>query len=286
MASDDSDCGGFDDGDFDYLARLLCRRSGLALSRDRAAMARRRLVPVMHRYGFRHIHALIADIRLGHAALAEAVIEAMTVNETSFFRDPDQHRCLMAEVLPRLIAARGAERRLRLWSAACASGQEVWSLAMLLDEMDLPRQGWHIELIATDLCAAAIARAEAGRYSAFEIERGLGVERLARYLRARGGEWEVAESLRPMVRFRHFNLLDSFGWLDDVDVVLCRNVLMYFDSATRGRVLTRMADTLAGDGVLVLGESESGEDMPPGFCAWPAASGIYRRDRPAARKAG
>jgi chemotaxis protein methyltransferase CheR len=277
MASHDSDCGDFDDGDFDYLARLLRDHSGLALSRDRAAMAYRRLAPVMHRYGFRRTHALIADLRLGHAALAEAVIEAMTVNETSFFRDPDQYRCLTAEVLPRLIAARGSQRRLRLWSAACASGQEAWSLAMLLDEMDLPRRGWHIELIATDLCAAAIARAEAGRYSTFEIERGLGTGRLARYLSARGGEWEVADSLRPMVRFRHFNLLDSFDWLENVDVVLCRNVLMYFDSATRGRVLTRMADTLAGDGVLVLGESESGEDMPPGFCAWPAASGIYRR---------
>jgi chemotaxis protein methyltransferase CheR len=180
-------------------------------------------------------------------------------------------------VLPRLTRARAPEKRLRLWSAACASGQEAWSLAMLLDEMDLVRQGWRIEVIATDLCAAAVARAERGRYSTFETERGLDAARLARYFSARDGEWEVADGLRSMVRFRRFNLLDSFGWLDDLDIVLCRNVLMYFDSTTRGGVLARMADTLAGDGVLVVGQSESGEEVPPGFCAWPAASGIYRR---------
>ena len=281
MAPDD-----FEHGDFEYLARLVHRHSGLVLRHDRAAMAYRRLMPVMHRYGFRDIHALIDDIRLGHAALGEAVTEAMAVNETSFFRDPDQYRRLKTQVLTHLIAARGPQKRLRLWSAACASGQEAWSLAILLDELDLVRRGWHIELIATDLCAAAIARAQAGRYSAFEIQRGLGADRLARYFRAEDGEWTVNGALRAMVRFRRFNLLDSFGWLDEADVVLCRNVLMYFDAANRAGVVERMADTLAPDGVLLVGESENAEPMPAQLRPWPGAHGIYLRTPQAALKAG
>lgn len=270
--------------DFETLARLLRRRSGLALTPAKADLLKDRLAPVMRRYGFRDLPTLVANVRLGHEALAEAIAEAMTVNETSFFRDPGQFERLKSVVLPHLIEARGTDRRLRLWSAACAAGQEVYSLAMMLEEMDL--SGWRIELIATDFSAAAIGRAQAGCYSAFEMQRGLSAERTARHFRAQGRNWAIDERLTRMVRFRRFNLLDSYGWLDDVDVILCRNVLMYFDPATRTQILERMADTLAPGGALFLGESENGELMPPHFCAWPGVPGAYRMLLPAALKAG
>lgn len=263
--------------DFETLARLLRRRSGMAVPRGKADMMRRRLAPVMRRFGFCDMRAMLAAIRQGNDHLAEAVTEAMTVNDTGFFRDPAQFAWLEAQLLPRLVAARAPQKRLHIWSAACATGQEVWSLAMLLDEMNLARQGWRIELIATDFSAAAIARASEGRYDAFEAQRGLGGEGRARHLRSDGDEWLVRDHLRALVQFRRFNLLDSYGWLDGVDLILCRNVLMYFDPGARADVLARMADTLAPDGVLMLGESETGEMMPAGLDAVAGARGVHRR---------
>ena len=202
--------------------------------------------------------SLIGELRLGREALADAVTEAMTVNESSFFRDPAQFRDLREIVLPRLLTARGNEKRLRIWSAATAAGQEAYSIAIILSELGLARQGWNIDLIATDLSGEAIERAQAGLYGACEIERGLDSHAM-RYFRREGAQWRADDGLRRMVTFRRFNLMDSFGWLDDLDIIFCRNVLMYFDSATRLDVLARMDDTLAADGVLLLGDSETVE---------------------------
>jgi chemotaxis protein methyltransferase CheR len=243
--------------DFHYLARLLRRRCGLSLSVDKMALVERRLLPVMRRFHFKDMGSMIGDLRLGGEALAEAVAEAMTINESSFFRDQELFTALRDSVLPSLIAARNAQRRLRIWSAACAAGQEAYSIAITLSEMGLARAGWQLEILATDLSAVMIGRAESGRYRPHETQRGLNEEMQSRYFRRQATNWVVSESLRRMVRFRRFNLLDSFGWLDDVDVVFCRNVLMYFEAATRADVLMRLADTLAPDGLLVLGENET-----------------------------
>lgn len=242
--------------DFQFLARLLRRHSGLSLGEEKRALMEGRLLAVARRFGFKDVAALIAELRLGRESLAEAVTEAMTFQETSFFREPAQFGRLKAHVLPRLLAARAAKKRLRIWSAATASGQEAYSIAMILSDLELARQGWQLEIVATDISGKAIMRAEDGRYGAHEIERAPELEALGQYLRRDGAEWVVAESLRRMVRFRRFNLLDSFGWLDDVDVVFCRNVLMYFDTAIRNEVLERIAETMAPDGVLFLGEHE------------------------------
>ncbi len=266
--------------DFAFLARLLRRRCGLLLPPEKRALIERRLAPVMRRIDFRDLEGLLRELRLGREALAEAVTEAMTVNESSFFRDPLLFAAFASRVLPRLLAAR--DKRLRIWSAACARGQEAYSIAIALSEMGLARDGWSIELIATDLSADAIARAEAGRYAACEIARGLDGHAL-RYFRpvksdAGGTEWQADDALRRMVSFRRFNLLDSFGWLDDLDIVFCRNVLMYFDRPTRLDVLARMADAMAPDGVLLLGETEVAEGavfQPSGD-----GEGIYRRKSP------
>jgi chemotaxis protein methyltransferase CheR len=263
--------------DFHFLARVLRRRSGLSLTLDKRAFVARRLEPVMRRFDFKDVALLIDELRAGREALAEAVTEAMTVNESSFFRDPALFDALRQTVLPRLLAARGREKRLRIWSAAVAAGQEAYSIAILLTEVGLAREGWSIELVATDLSHEAIMRAEAGCYSAYEIERGLDAHAM-RYFRRDRDEWLVDAALRRMVTFRRFNLLDSFGWLDDLDVVFCRNVLLYFDRGTRLDVLTRTAEAMAPDGVLVLGENESPEGKLFSECA--DAPRIYGKARP------
>ena len=268
-------------GDFAFLARLLNRRCGLHLTTDKLALVQRRLAPVMRRFDFKDMDALLCELRLGREALAEAVTEAMCVNDTGFFRDADLFRRLHERVLPRLAARRAADRRLRIWSAATSTGQEAYSLAILLAETELLREGWSIELVATDISVEAIERAERGRYAGHEIERGLD-PRMVRWFRRDGHDWVVDASLRRMITFRRFNLLDSFGWLDDLDLVLCRNVLMYFDRATRANVLARMAETLSDDGVLVLGETETPDS---GFVTGADGAGIYGKGRAAVARA-
>jgi chemotaxis protein methyltransferase CheR len=260
--------------DFQFLARLLRRRSGLSLSLDKHALLVRRLEPVMRRFDFKDMQSLIVELRAGRETLAEAVTEAMTVNESSFFRDPALFAALRDRVLPRLIAARAQQKRLRIWSQAVAAGQEAYSIAILLTEMGLAREGWSIELIATDLSGEAIMRAQAGRYTAYDIERGLDAHAM-RYFRRDRDEWLVDGALRRMVSFRCFNLLDSFGWLDDLDIVFCRNVLMYFAPATRLDVLARTAEAMAPDGFLALGENEVPEGKLFGACA--DGPGIYTK---------
>lgn len=265
--------------DFAFLARVLRRRSGLSLSISKMALLERRLAPVMRRFDFKDVAGLVQDLRFGRETLAEAVTEAMTVGETSFFRDEALFARLGDTVLPTLQYARRKHKRLRIWSAGCASGQEAYSLAMLLDELGLAAAGWTVELIATDLSADAIARAEQGRYRPCEIERGIDSARLARHFRPDGEGWQVAEPLRRMVTFRRFNLLDSFGWLDDLDIVFCRNVLIYFDRASKRSVLERIADTLMPDGVLVAGEAEAPRSVTDIFAELPGGGGIYVRGR-------
>lgn len=268
--------------DFTFLARLLGRRCGLQLTHDKIALVERRLVPVMRRFDFKDLPALMGELRMGREALAEAVTEAMCVNDTAFFRDADLFRRLHERVLPRLARQRAGEKRLRVWSAACSTGQEAYSLAILLTETGLSREGWTVDLIATDLSMEAIERAERGRYAGHEIERGLD-PRMVRWFRRDGRDWAVDASLRRMISFRRFNLLDSFGWLDDLDLVLCRNVLMYFTPATRADVLGRMTDTLAGDGVLVLGENE--KPVGSDFVSGSDGAGIYVKSRAAVARA-
>jgi len=243
--------------DFAFLARLVHRRSGIVLTESRRALIERRLPPAMHRFGFKDLGQVLRALRLGSEALAAAVTEAMTVHETCFFRDGEFFRRLGAEILPALIQSRGAEKRLRIWSAACAAGQEPYSLAMMLDSMGLLAEGWTIDIIATDISAEAIVRAERGHYNFFETQRGLSEADLAVWFEANDIGHSVAGHIRRMVHFRRFNLLDSYGWLDDIDLVLCRNVLIYFDGATRASVLERIADVMAPEGMLGLGDSES-----------------------------
>jgi chemotaxis protein methyltransferase CheR len=265
--------------DFAFLARLLRRRSGLSFTPGKSELIERRLAPVMRRFGFRTVTGLVTELRLGRESLAAAVTEAVTVNETSFFRDGRLFDHFTRDLLPRLLAMRGASRRLRIWCAACSTGQEAYSIAMVLDELGLAAAGWSVDLIATDLSREAVARAEDGRYDALEMARGLSHDQRARWFRLEGEHWRVAPHLRRMVDFRVFNLLDSYGWLDELDFVLCRNVLLYFERAERLAVLDRIADTMADDGLLFLGDAESCDSGA--FVHAARGDGVYVKNRAA-----
>jgi chemotaxis protein methyltransferase CheR len=270
--------------DFTYLAQLVRRRSGLVLPTHKAPLIEGRLASVMRRFGFRSASTLINELRHGHDALARAVSEAMTTNESSFFRDRIAFDRFRDVVLPPLLAARAASKRLRIWSAACAAGQEAFSIAMILSDLKLQAKGWSIDLIATDLSPEMIARAELGVYSHFEVQRGLASRGLAQHFTQEGSSWRIHENLRRMVTFRQFNLLDSYGWLDDLDVVFCRNVLLYFDHKTKISVLEKIAEVLRLDGALVLGHTETPDALDKRFVARQGAQCFYARAKVQAHK--
>ncbi len=261
--------------DLEYLARLLRRRSGIVLGQPRPAHIESRLGPVMRRFGFKDAAALIAELRHGRDALARAVTEAMTTNESSFFRDRAAFDLFRDRVLPALVERRAGVKRLRLWCAACAAGQEAYSIAMILDDLKLPQKGWSVDLIATDINYEMIARAEQGLYSHFEVQRGLPIRRLVDHFLQEGQNWRISEPLRRMVTFRPFNLLDSFGWLDDLDVVFCRNVLMYLDPKAKAGVLDKIGEVLMPDGYLMLGPVETPTGLSAAFAAVADAPGLY-----------
>jgi chemotaxis protein methyltransferase CheR len=261
--------------DLANLADLLHRRSGLVVTADKARLIESKLAPVARRFGFRDAGSLFGELPYPPEELARAITEAMTTNESSFFRDRAPFEHFRDVTVPALRVARAGKRRLRIWCAAAACGQEAYSLAMLLDEMGLAAQGWKIDLIATDLSGEAIARAKEGLYSQYEVQRGLPVLLLLKHFTQEGTNWRIAERLRRMVSFSTSNLLDHFGWLGEMDVIFCRNALIYFDAHTKQIVIGKLAETLAGDGTLVLGAKESVADTS----GWMAdrVRGIYVR---------
>ena len=263
--------------DFSFLAQMVRRRSGLVLTSQKAPLIEGRLTTVMRRFGFRSMSALILELRHGRDTLARAVTEAMTTNESSFFRDRSAFDKFREIILPPLLAARAKSKRIRIWSAACAAGQEPYSIAMILDDLKLQQKGWSIDLIATDLSSEVIARAEAGVFTHYEVQRGLAIRRLVAHFTQDNGNWRIDENLRRMVSFRQFNLLDSFGWLDDLDVVFCRNVLLYFDQKTKASVLEKISELLLPDGALMLGHAETPDTLAKTFVPIDQVSNIYVR---------
>lgn len=261
--------------DYSYLANVLRRRTGIVLAEKKTHMIETRLAPVVRRFGFRDSASLLKELHYGHEALVQAVIEAMTTNDSAFFRDRKTFEEFRDIVLPALKIARAQTKTLRIWCAACAAGQEPYSIAMILDDAKLADEGWSITLIATDINSQMIARAEEGVYSQFEVQRGLPIRRLVSNFTQDGADWRICDHLRRMVSFRPFNLLDSYGWLPDCDVVFCRNVLMYFDLKTRLSVLERIGEILAEDGSLLVGPAESVGGQALGYASANGAPGLY-----------
>jgi chemotaxis protein methyltransferase CheR len=259
--------------DFQFLAEFMKRTSGLALTQDRANLILSRLQPVAELHGFADVSHLVGDLRYGNPPLARAVIEAMTIRDTSFFRDPAAFRSFENTLVPQFLRSRAAKRRVSIWSAACATGQEPYSLAMIFAR--LPRFAeWTVDILATDVSADAIARAKTGIFTHGEVQRGLPLPMLANHFQPAAKEWRLRDSIRSRVTFRVLNLLDSFAALGPFDVIFCRNVLMYFDPATKADILSRLSDTLADDGYLVLGAGETTLGMGGSFVSERAGRGI------------
>jgi chemotaxis protein methyltransferase CheR len=244
--------------DYDFLRHALKQHSGLALAADKHYFLESRLLPLARQAGFAGVGELVLALKSGrNAALMDAVVEAMTTNESFFFRDKTPFDHFRRIVMPALLAARRQSRTVRIWCAAAASGQEPYSIALCLKEMERAIAGWRIEILATDLSRTVLDRARRGVYSQFEVQRGLPIKLLVKYFTQVGEHWQIAPEIRAMVKYRRFNLLSDFASLGSFDLILCRNVLIYFDQGTKSDVLRRLAGTVANDGYLILGAAET-----------------------------
>lgn len=244
--------------DYEFFARFLKQHSGLQLTDDKHYLLESRLVPLLRKFDLPDFPRLAQVLREGKSSIiAAAVVEAMTTNESLFFRDKTPFEDFTKTMLPALHAGRPHGQRLRIWCAAASTGQEPYSLAMLLaDNAGLIGQR-RVEIVGTDLSSDVLERARGGRYNQFEVQRGLAVQLLLKHFDKSGDWWEIKQHLRAMVEFRKFNLLDPFLGLGTFDIIFCRNVLIYFDAHTKADILSRMARVLAPDGFLVLGAAET-----------------------------
>lgn len=269
---------------FEALAALLKERSGLVVGRDKLYLLETRLAPILKRENLADLAALAARLRPGHRAqaLERDVIEAMTTNESLFFRDAKPFTHFGEQALPMLDMARPPGVPLRIWSAAASSGQEAYSLAMVVAEKRSLLGARPVQIVGTDIARLQLARAREGLYSQFEIERGLPRQMLARYFLKEESGWRVHPALRALVEFREWNLLSDLRPLGRFDVVLCRNVLIYFDVATRARVLDAIVRQMTPDGLLYLGGSETLLGLTQAFRPLPGELGVYARALPLA----
>ncbi len=262
--------------EYEFLRKLLKDRSGLVLSSDKQYLLESRLLPIVRQLDLGSIGGLVAKLRApGAEALTVQVVEAMTTNETFFYRDKIPFDNFSEAVMPALIAARGSQRRIRVWCAAASSGQEPYSLAMCLKEMAAKLAGWRVDIVATDISRDVLEKANAGIYSQFEVQRGLPVQHLIKYFVQKGETWQITPDIRAMVDFRPFNLLNDFTPLGGFDVVFCRNVLIYFDQPTKLDILNRIARVMPKDGYLMLGAAETVVGLTEAFKPLSDRRGLY-----------
>jgi len=272
--------------DFDFLRQLLRQRSGLMLSAEKQYLAESRLLPVARKHGLGGLTELVAKLRSAAALpLTVDVVEAMTTNESFFFRDKIPFEHFRLTIMPALMAARAREKRIRIWCAACATGQEPYSLAMSLKGLGAALAGWTVDILATDLSNEVLAKAKAGIYNQFEVQRGLPIQSLVKFFSQVGETWQIAPEIRAMVQFRPLNLLNDFSPLGHFDLVFCRNVLIYFDQPTKIDVLNRLARQIPSDGFLILGAAETVVGLTEAFKPMPDKRGLYVPNTPAAKPA-
>jgi chemotaxis protein methyltransferase CheR len=261
---------------FDTFATLLKSRSGLVIGTDKLYLLETRLASIVKSEQLRDLAALADRLRaFGNEALIRQVVEAMTTNESFFFRDDKPFQHFRTQALPRLLAGRPAGAPLRVWSAASSSGQEAYSVAMIVAECRASLGDRRIDIIGTDLARDQVTRARDGLYTQFEVQRGLPVQMLMRHFRKEEAGWRISEAIRSMVQFREWNLLADLRSLGQFDVVFCRNVLIYFDQATKSRVLDAVAQQMPGDGMLYLGGAETVLGITSRFTPLATERGVY-----------
>jgi chemotaxis protein methyltransferase CheR len=245
-----------DPGNYRFLQEYIYRESGIVLDQDKSYLIEARLMPIVTRERLGSLNDLCALLRgVNGIAVKQQVVDSMTTNETLFFREIQQYDALRTQVIPRLVEERRNTRRMSFWSAAASTGQEAYSLAMMLLEMGL--SDWNIQILGTDISKPVLDRARAGLFHQIEVNRGLPVSLLVKYFTRVGLDWQLKEQVRQMVRFERFDLRQSMRSLGPFDFVFCRNVLIYFDKETKKKIMAEIRGTLFGGGYLLLGGSET-----------------------------
>jgi chemotaxis protein methyltransferase CheR len=252
--------------DFDFICKLVRDRSAIVLDAGKEYLVESRLLPLARSEGCASLQDLVLRLRTQSTnGLQQKVIEAMTTNETSFFRDLHPFEALKKVLLPELMRKREGERRLNFWCGASSSGQEPYTIAILLREHFPTLANWSVQFLATDLSVEMVERARAGRYSQLEVNRGMPAPLLVKYFQRHGVEWRVKDELRKMVEFRPMNLVESWGAMPELDIIFLRNVLIYFDVPTKKAVLGKIRRVLRPDGYLFLGAAETTLNLDDGF---------------------
>ena len=262
--------------DFELISGLLKKRSGLILPRDKVYLLESRLTPIAHKRGLETLDDLINEVRLKRKEdLLVEITEAMTTNESFFFRDNKPFDLFKGSVLPHLLQSRASRKRIRIWCAAASTGQEPYSLAIILKEMEAKLPGWNIEIIGTDISQEVLDKAKVGLFSQFEVQRGLPIQLLIKYFNQVGEMWQISDDIKNMVSYRKFNLLDPYTLLGQFDVIYCRNVLIYFDQQTKSEVLEKMRKLIPDDGTLFLGAAETVLGITDKFKPVKGQRGLY-----------
>lgn len=265
---------------FDFLCQDVRKRSGLVLGQEKAYLIDSRLGPLARKEGFASVEALIDAMMRGDQRICVAASEALATHETFFFRDKTPFDLFENVIAPALKSSRMG-RQLKIWCAAASSGQEPYSLGMLLDETP----GLSADILATDMSAPVLEKAKAGIYTQFEVQRGLPIQRLVKNFDQVGDSWRIKPQLRQKVRFEQANLLDDFARFGKMDVIFCRNVLIYFDIQTKAKVLDRLAAQLADDGFLLLGAAETVVGLTDSLRPISGHRGLYAKPAMAAKLA-
>ena len=271
---------------FEYFRKLVEQRSGIVLEAGKEYLIESRLAQVARAQGFATIDEFATELgTTNFNSLHRQVVEAMTTNETFFFRDKVPFDHFRQAIMPEVLKARAARKSIRIWCAAGSTGQEPYSLAMCLKEMDSQLAGWRVEIIATDLSQEVLEKSRAGLYSQFEVQRGLPIQLLVKYFKQTGEFWQINPELRAMVQHRQLNLLHDFSQLGTFDVIFCRNVLIYFDQDTKINIFNRLCKAMEPDGFLVLGAAETVVGLTDAFKPYPDKRGLYRPNDPRAARA-
>ena len=262
--------------DFEFMSVFIKAQSGLALTPDKAYLLESRLMPLARKRQMGGLEVLIATLRSNPPRdLVRDVTEAMTTNESFFFRDVKPFDLFRDAVLPQLMENRQLQKSLRIWCAAASSGQEPYSLAMVLMEQAAKLAGWRTKIVGTDISTEILEKSKRGVYSQFEVQRGLPIQMLLKYFVKENETWQISEQLRSMVEYKYFNLLEDLTSLGKFDVVFCRNVLIYFDQDTKRRVLANIAKLMPDDGMLFLGGAETVLGITDAFKPVAGQRGVY-----------
>ncbi len=252
--------------DFEFVCGLVLTQAGIVLEPGKEYLVESRLLPLARREGFATIEEFVSKVRSPLSnGLVPKVVDAMTTNETTFFRDVEPFEVLRKHVFPALLEARKATRRLNVWYAASSTGQEPYSVSMLIHEHFPQLLAWDLQQLATDISPSVLARAREGRYGQVEVNRGLPAPYLVKYFSKQGNDWQLRESIRRMVRFEELNLNRPWPSMPEMDIVMIRNVMIYFDVDAKKQILSRVRRILRPDGYLFLGGAETTMNLDDGF---------------------